>query len=492
MYNNKLKDKAKELIDKNLPFEIQALHAAYIEYISTLEPEACLKQANMLVDDYKALKAYEKMDEISNMIDDLFNKKENGLFDKITQEIKELPKDRLIHFELDDRVKTYNRYREKVYKFMLYASLINRFELLTNNEVASIVVQKVRKDVEELRNRTDINPDLFNRISNLKNEDPDIKYIDPKLLQEISAHKADISVGGFQTLLNEKTNEYNKIMNNIVVNNKAIKKLKKQKFIIGNLAYMCLAVGIFGGIKVCKHFGWYDDDIDKKYSIKVTTESYDEQAFAVTDASTTQIVEEHSYWDTTRRYVTEFGDLTENGNVLVRIYDYTDSPITDEELKTVELDERKLVYNNYVDYSSVKNEKNSIKCLFGVCNGVAHRDISHVDFIETIKKVPKDIFAKIVISLIPSIICMFPSIVVSSILVGASGIDTADAETGKLLLDVETEKLKKLNEELKKKLEEILPELNELKQQQLASKTLESINGSDVDKQLDEMRTARK
>ena len=497
-----IRTQADKLIDKNLTFDEKVVHAAYIDYIRSLDSEEFLKNACMLLDDCKSLQAYTEMDEISDMIDDFFDKKDGVSFDKIEEKIKNLLPNRLLHFNLDDRIKTYDRYKEKLYKFILYGSLIGRLDLLNEKEPSDIVTDKVKEDVGKLKGRIDIPPALWDHLNTIDLEFPYLyDFLDPALLQELCSYKAEISLGEFDKTVNENTNEIKRIKGEIVKNNKHIKKLRASNAITFSLVTVSLVVGLFGGIKFCKKWGWYKNRKEEENNAYIYTEtqkgmvSYDGAPDYSYFWSKNTHLEQESMFGTSRRYVTVFGDTTESGKVNVKVYDYTDVDLTDEELKTIELDSNKIIYEEFVKIESLRRVNSvSLGHVYGVYTGSAHRDVTHVSYYKVFKTLPKSIVSKILASMIPVLIYMAFALHTLAIPFKFAGFNVLSYDEEDPDFDKEIEKTELSTKELIEQLDKLLAEAQRMQDQEIAKSTLDSIDerNKELADELEDYRVTRR
>ena len=80
------------------------------------------------------------------------------------------------------------------------------------------------------------------------------------------------------------------------------------------------------------------------------------------------------YTEEEKRYVTVFSEIDNEEYVEVKVYDYTISKYTDEELKTMDLDQSRIVYSDKIKLYDAK------KTVLGDYDDHAHRDIARIKY----------------------------------------------------------------------------------------------------------------
>lgn len=183
--------------------------------------------------------------------------------------------------------------------------------------------------------------------------------------------------------------------------------------------------------------------------------------------------------NTERKFVTVFGD-TNDGMVEVKVYDYTGTNLSNDELKTIELDNSKIIYSEALQTEKFKDDsKNGLKRVYGVYTGESHRDISTVNF-----SVTKDNDA--VTNVLLYMLSLYISTLITAIpAAGSIGILMETTDVKGLYKDI-----KKLKEKRKPTLEEYEEVLNKIKKLQeqidLEKKKKEVIGNTTVEKELEE------
>ena len=388
-------ERVKEL-EKKLTEFIQSQNFSFTEEV---EIAAALREARLRdfatnldyalsnIEELKAQEIYKEMEDASKLMRKYFNKDKETKLEDIEKCINEIPKRELVHYNVDNNLKTYNDYCENLYKLVLYSSMSGRTVLLQNPEVKRIVSEKVREDVKKYKETPSIPSKLFKLVNKLEETDSNDRYLELRLLQEICAHKADISIGGITILLNEKENQREQLRIEYKKNKKA-HALKIRKLVLlttKSKIAMAIALGIVVGTPIAT----FNHNM---YSNRVKEVKIPGQETARYENSNSSLCPYPGYSEgvdvritkkmlgKSKRYVTVFGD-TQGELVDVKVYDYTNVEVSDEELETIELDSSKIVLNKSfrIEYFSNENDYGKSN-IYGTYTGLAHRDVAHVDY----------------------------------------------------------------------------------------------------------------
>lgn len=483
-------ERVKELERKLTEF-IQSQNFSFAEEV---EIAAALREARLRdfatnldyalsnIEELKAQEIYKEMEDASALMRKYFSKDKETKLEDIEKCINEIPKRELVHYNVDDNLKTYNDYCENLYKLVLYSSMSGRTVLLQNPEVKRIVSEKVREDVKKYKETPSIPSKLFKLVNKLEETDSNDRYLELRLLQEICAHKADISIGGITILLNEKENQREQLRIEYKKNKKAYATKTIKKVVLTTTATIAnvVALGIIFGTPIGTFvFNMYDlsrKDV-KILGEKAAVYSNDMMKFDPNIDFDYKITKK--LLNKSKRYVTVFGD-TQGELVDVKVYDYTDVDISDEELKTIELDSSKIVLSKSfrIEYFSNGNDYGK-RDIYGIYTGVGHRDISHVDY----KKGP--IFDVLMITIGYLILLEFFAFVIA-LAISEEISDPLFVELKKV--HYELEETGRIKRETLEKLEEITKEIKNFYYKQDKNKSSYKMI---VDEELEKLRTTK-
>lgn len=335
-----------------------------------------------LLDELKSYRIYLEKDDANKMFDEFF--KGNVSLEKMENKIINIPKRRLIHFyDLKlDNIET--KYEDNLLNFVLYEAYLGRDNLLNYPEIREMTRYKVIDESIELEKNLDVPNDFYkiisSKLTSYRTEGYTKQFLDIDYLQELYLYKSNLIKNSLDKEINYKSNEIELLNGKLYVNKKAFKEKKFNSKIILSLPLLFASAATFvtigGGISSSKRPAQYKtttniqtesvDDIENKGEVKPIGESY------------TNYLDEN-FLNTEKRYVTEFSDTVDEIFHL-KVYDYTDSELSDEELKTIKLDENRLFIDEDIDNNQrfkKFNKNDEIKNL-GIYTENAHRDISRV------------------------------------------------------------------------------------------------------------------
>ena len=375
MFDNIL-DKYNKTILDDLTIEQKIEQAATIRMMEHMEPSEKIKLSKAIIDYYKSKVAFAKMQDLTESINQYLidNRNYKGLEEKIL----ELPKNRLILPEDTKSKEIYEEYKNSIYNLVLYLNFKgNRTLLDESNEIKEIVERRAEFDY--------LNMDLEKKGEQSREKSSELKKIIPAvpifsiqgILKDIYVYKNkdNIMFGEFDEELNKKRIEVVATKGEVASNKSILKKLGKKIALFTAITIGGLSVGLIAGSKIGKLIGKeklkqisvVSVDIDTPDGTIKNTLDFDDVEFK------NKILQK--YLNTERRYVTVYGEKIDN-LVEVKVYDYTDVDITNEELKTIELDDSNLIYSAKCEYNKLIKED----LLYGQYTGEAHRDVATVNY----------------------------------------------------------------------------------------------------------------
>ena len=389
-------DKEENIYDlDNLKTKVRV--SALLRLLQHMDDEERLQYAITVREDLTGYLTYVKMDDISDMIDAFFN----GAvpMEEIEEKIFDLPKNRLVHFYNDDLKNIENRYKNKIYRFAAYEASINRNVLFDNEEVFDIVVQKLHEVMNKSLNNLRTPNKIFKKMLDINNryDASREEYID--LLGTMYAYATRQIVDPISSDATVKLNQAERLRINKEKSDKKIKVHKSKAATVALIWAAITSVGFATGLRknfskshsvISTDSGLYSEDVERGSG--VTVDDYDDyinEKFGKTKISS------HNYdeFDKQRRLVSVFGD-TQDNTFNLKVYDYTDVDISDNELQNMKLDDNYLIVDTNIDINnfsglSVDGETKSnglqegqyIEKL-GYYTGKAHRDVSRVNLIE--------------------------------------------------------------------------------------------------------------
>ena len=370
---------------------------AYLKVLESIPDDDKVKFAEFVRDDLLSYSAFLDMADITAMIDDFFN----GLIPmyEIKQKIISLPKSRLLHTKLDDVETIEKNYWQRVYHFAAYLAYIDDYSILDNFEVSLNVRKLAAKDIEELQKDLTIPTKVFNRLINIK---------DGYAMDKEDLHQVLKDIYGLKSKQDEylipldmpvdvvkKYNEIEVLKAKLNTEEKELKVLKARKakqaikLFIATLSIPAIIFGHRNTVMNGRDEGgfWASTVIESEDGPHVNENTHYHTTVGIDGYLDTL---NNDYLDTERRYVTVFSDTVDDV-ANIKLYDYTDSNITDEELKTIELDDKYLVLDQNINVSTLEGVKNDSYVRngvkegmiiedFGVYTGNAHRDVARVKY----------------------------------------------------------------------------------------------------------------
>ena len=319
----------------------------------------------------------------------LRNVRESYYYDELSDTIENYFKGMATYEEVEDKVNSLPsiggivvsattseidaKFRSLLYKFILYANFIGKTHLFKNSTVKIIISSEVKEDLEKYDNMIRLPRDLYLEIEKTKTStDPD-KYLDFELLKQIYAFKGNITVSDISKEIIKKKEEKAKIEGEVIVNKKAIrgKKFKRacQGLIFTSYIGLSLLVSGFLGFKGSKALIKGSNDLHEVHSV-----INDSKEVSMTVEKDTYLEKFSKYTEEEKRYVTVFSEIDNEEYVEVKVYDYTISKYTDEELKTMDLDQSRIVYSDKIKLYDAK------KTVLGDYDDHAHRDIARIKY----------------------------------------------------------------------------------------------------------------
>ena len=356
----KLLNRSKELLETNLSFDELVSVKSLLKLSEEMSPIGRIKFAKTIINYYQAEIASAKMKDISKLIDNFINDKEGITSDEIEREINSIPESRLFLTNTEEKEKIYNEYGKKFYEFALYLCY-KEYPMFTKEQL-NFIDKYAKEDLEKIHTEENIPYDLNKAIYESSSNH------DVNLLRQLYLYKYrnEILVAKYPRDINEKLNETLRLQGDIKASKSRIKKLVAKIVLITTLTV--------GTVTLIPAMIYSEKD---KNPYKKTVEINIDDEITNKDIKQFPILRDtilKEYYNTTRKYVTVFGN-TIGEKVQVKVYDYTDTNYTDEELKTIELDEHKIIFddNVYVDRAKASE-------VYGKYTGKAHRDVSSVKF----------------------------------------------------------------------------------------------------------------
>ena len=355
---------------------------------NSLSPE----YQQMFREDLSSSWAYIEMAEITRLIKEFFN----GNFSvegNIISRALSLPKKRLLHFYTDNMKTISDEYWKEIYHLTAYEAHMGRDELLQNKEIRDMVYEKVRVELEKLKENLELPVELFSLVDKAKLGSPK-SCLDIDLLGKIYEYNSGILKSSTSLEENKARNRISQIPSKLNYISKGIKGrtfalvpiaaiplsiILSRKAMINNAESNCISTG--------------------DYKTNVTIDSRGKQF--ISSDSIGVVSYEGTIWDnidqsyigTQRRYVSVFEDAND-GITNIKVYDYTDSNLNDAELNTITLDENRLFFNDNIDLKTFKdldvsknlkgqgideNKEYYIEKI-GIYTGKSHRNITKVAY----------------------------------------------------------------------------------------------------------------
>ena len=366
---------------EELSFNEQVNYALILNELKKLTPEKREELMGTLTSDLESYNVYLKMDKIANLIDAYFNPTDDSIMaikpEYIEELIASLPDYHLLHME-DKRVtEIYNNYCSKLYDFMLYENFIDRKDLFKKYEVRSIVVEEAIKELKGMEPNLNMPNEIYVLVRTLKrNPNPNISS---DVLNYLYAVKNGSSIVEYNAELETQKNKKLDLEGTLKGDKEDISYMRRKLYkAIGITSIIPLI--IFGGsyAKIYKEKAEEGKGKMQRIELEATEEKNIKSV-----ASNSYLADDllSRFMDTKRTLVTVFGD-TVGETVEVKVYDYTDTSFSTEELKNIGLDESKLIYSKFLNVEELDSSRKSIGRVYGEYTGVAHRDISTVRFVD--------------------------------------------------------------------------------------------------------------
>lgn len=351
-----------------------------------------LKYQQMFRDDLSSSWAYIEMAEITRLIKEFFN----GNFSvegNIISRALSLPKKRLLHFYTDNMKKISDEYWKEIYHLTAYEAHMGRNELLENKEIRDMVYEKVRVELEKLKENLELPVELFSLVDKAKLGSPK-SCLDIDLLGKIYEYNSGILKSSTSLEENKARNRISQIPSKL---NYISKGIKGRTFALVPIVAVPLSIILSRKAMI--------NDVEPRcistgdYKTKVTIDNSDNGFYSLhsigVDSYQRTIYDniDQSYIGTQRRYISVFGD-TNDGITNIKVYDYTDSNLSDDELNTITLDENRLFFNDDIDLKTFKNldvsknlkekgiDENKEYYIekIGIYTGKSHRNITKVAY----------------------------------------------------------------------------------------------------------------
>ena len=388
MYSEQIKDKISlDDIERLKPEQQASIHKLLAAMKNFKEVDECF-EVNMIEQYIESQIAMIDMEEIPNKIDAMF--RGEATFDEVERMIMGMPETRFISVNDAVAYATYQKYCDSLYRFMLYATFIGRTRLFEIDEVKKIVNNKMQQEIISLYGEERYSMDIRDAILRIEGKsglplelkqaiidsqksEKKYKYINPELLEEMYAYKADFAIYNAEQLeeYDKEKAEEKKIKGRIIENTEYFKKRSRRLAVATLAGIIVYGAPLFLGTKA----GLYMSK-DDQYKPYITINGTEEQT---TSFSKLKFVDKDiNLEDTTRRYVTVFKNK-DNGKVEIKVYDYTDSSISNTQLKTIDLDDERVIYCDTFEANSRK-VKNSEDYFAGIYTGEDHRDIAMISF----------------------------------------------------------------------------------------------------------------
>ena len=323
-----------------------------------------IEKLKILQDELISSQELDKMKEINQLVEELYKGKIK--YDDVLPKICNLPQ-----YTISDKENIASTYRESLCKLVLYATFINRFELLENKEVVKIVNEVLRDEVDQFPvYNNDIPSGLKDAITNTRCNAIRNGYIDYNLMQQLFAYKYGKnfkdSTEAITTGVAAKDYEISEV-------NTIKKEIKKMCAKIAFWAVISIPVylaPLFGITKLTKHIA-----TKKEYAAEIITEDGEARRADYWDLYFSSSLPT-DYKKQKLQYITEFGETVDN-KVCIKVYNYTGLEVNEETIDNIELDIDRLVYCNYFEASS--NTPLWLNGYLGTYTGEAHRNFATIE-----------------------------------------------------------------------------------------------------------------
>lgn len=369
---------------EQLSFDDQINYALVLNELKKLDSDKLDKVMDTLMDDLESFKVYLKMNKISDLIYNFLNNA-NAIMEikpeDIEEQIKNLPDYHIMHIDDKRLTRIYKNYCSRLYEFMLYENINNRYELFNKYEVKSIVVNEAIKKLKSMELQEDMPHEIYSIIYNLRHNKNYTPNISNYVLSYLYATENNIELTNYSKELDAEKNKQLELKAKLESDLESYKeKTKKSRLKLYN------AIGIKFGIPIALFagtmFGGYKIGVDAYKKQSVTFENSDSEALE-SDLSDSYLEQDilNKLINTDRKLVTVFGE-TKGETVEVKVYDYSYTGFSNEELQTMELDDSKIIYSESLDVNKIASAKTGASHVYGKYTGAAHRDIANVSFID--------------------------------------------------------------------------------------------------------------
>ena len=322
------------------------------------------EKLQILQDELISSKELEKMKEINQLVERLYYGEIK--YDYVLPSINNLPQ-----YTISDKENIASTYRESLCKLVLYATFINRFELLENKEVVKIVNEVLRDEVDQFPvYNSDIPSGLKDAVVNVRCNAIRNGYIDYNLMQQLFNYKYGKNFEGLtETIINytelteEKTSKIEELK-------KGIKRAFAKIAFWGFISVPISAAPLYGTIKLANHFS-----TKKEYAAEAITDDEEAKRVEYYNLYFSSSLP-NNYKNQKLQYITEFGETIDN-KVCIKVYNYTGLEVDKENIENIELDIDRLVYCNYLELSSYTPRW--LNGYLGTYTGESHRDFTTIE-----------------------------------------------------------------------------------------------------------------
>ncbi len=355
-----------ELVENSFSFDDKVSANSLFKLAEEMSPSKRVKFAKTLIKYYQAEIAYQKMDKINKLIVSFMSDDKdlpeyvNSEF--IVREIWNIPESRLVLTNSKEKEIIYREFSKNYYEFALYLSYKGYTSF--NKEQIGFIEKYALEDLSNIPINNDMPADLHKAIQESHQKS---NYHNRELLKQLYLYKYknEILVSTYPKDLNTKLNEIVNTQGKIVAS-----KSRIRKFIARTALVTTLTIGTMSFIPAIVYAVENNNPYTKTVTINIddneTTKDVDDLLLYKT------ILKE--YYNTTRKYVTVFGDAIDD-KVNIKVYDYTNTNYTDEYLKELKLDENNLIFDE-----TISEEEAYRVDLYGKYTGETHRDVASVKF----------------------------------------------------------------------------------------------------------------
>ena len=313
------------------------------------------------------LNSYYIMEELEKLIRIMEHyDEEKAYFSDIVSAINEIPKKKLTQIQ-KDKVGAYEKYKEVLYKAVIYSVYFDQFEVLDNKELLKIVNDEISKRISVLYGKN-VPAELNRAITNVECTKGKYKYLDYNLMVQLYRYQYAKILEDNEQEIKEKLKEKEEKISAIKIAKQKIKRAVAKMALYGMLiipTYVGPAVVSIAGAKAIAR--------TKSYETRVVINGEELKESKTTEPLFKEAISEE-YKKRDFQYITDFGD-TKDKKVVVKVYDYTGAEVSEDELDSIDLDDAKLIYCN-----TLKTKGLSKGEVFGEYTGEAHRDITELKY----------------------------------------------------------------------------------------------------------------